>query len=131
MNSFHQQRSASGLRRKAFTLVELLVVSRRKCNAFTLVELLVVVAIISILAALLLPALKNARESAKSVHCMNNLRQICLARPFGIAQKIPQRKTLPAASNMRLATSVTSLSPMDTTGGPPFPDSPVVQTVKA
>jgi type II secretory pathway pseudopilin PulG len=39
----------------------------------------VVVAIISILAALLMPALKNARESAKSTACMNDLRQIGFA----------------------------------------------------
>lgn len=53
--------------------------TRRHARAFTLIELMIVIAIVGVLAALLLPAIRGARDRALSAECMSNLRQLTQA----------------------------------------------------
>ena len=74
--------------------------SRRR--AFTLVELLVVIGIISILIAILLPALNKAREHARRTRCLSNMRQLTLGWHMYVQNnkgKLPGSNTPPIIAN--------------------------------
>lgn len=75
----------------------------RSQRGFTLIELLVVIAIIAILAAILFPVFSRAREKARQVRCLNNLKQIALANQIWTQENEEQ---LPSAVDFWTAIDV-------------------------
>ncbi len=74
-----------------------------KRKSFTLVELLVVIGIIGILMALLIPAIQSSREAARNGQCKNNLKQISLAAHqfHGVNRKFPPGYLGPVSHTVR------------------------------
>src|ERR1043166_4935775 len=86
--------------------------SRFAPPAFTLIELLVVLAVIGLLAALLLPVLGKARESARGTACLSNLRQVGLALQIYVQDnqnKMPVMFDAPLGTNTPPATNVATI----------------------
>jgi len=88
--------------------------NRKQRRGFTLIELLVVISIIATLAALILPAIQNARAAARRVECQNNMKQLCTAVMNFASKKngqLPRLCELYGSSNQIYRSWVVALLP--------------------
>ena len=91
---------------------------RTRVTAFSLIELLVVVAIVSLLLAILLPAMTRARDQAKLVYCHNNLRSIWSGI---LTYSLENRERVPMMENVNDPSAVPGTGPDADPFDPAFP----------